>query len=343
MVKRKLVPKDKLIQYFSAKFKEFRPSTNGWYVFTCPICGKDKAALNPDAPFMKCWKGCFWGKVEDVMEEAFGIPKDTYYKEVMSLNIPISLPTSLQMTNSMKDRKRLEYKKHNRIIDSYPQALPLPESYRLISEASGINGMKAIKYLESRNFDIDYLASKGVGYCSSGPYDGRIIIPFFRNGVCRYYQGRSFVGAKIKYFNPPKEAVGIGKEDIIYNEDAIHMGYSKVWIMEGALDALTIGDTGTSTQGWSMSRWQELKYMNGNMEEMVFVPDCGVDTAGVKYYHRAVQAAITFIRSKRIKVIDTNRLSMYGKDVNEIGREKIFALYEDTEYITSLSQALDLL
>lgn len=102
-----------------------------------------------------------------------------------------------------------------------------------------------MEVLESRGFDIDYCLTKGVGYCSGGQYMQRIIVPFYRNGICRYYQGRTFIDHPIKYFNPRKELVGIGKEDIIYNEDALYM-FPKVYIMEGALDALSVGEDATS-------------------------------------------------------------------------------------------------
>ena len=39
--------------------------------------------------------------------------------------------------------------------------------------------MKAVRYLQGRGFDVDYLDYLGVGYCSKGKYEGRIIIPFF--------------------------------------------------------------------------------------------------------------------------------------------------------------------
>lgn len=342
MAKRLIFPRENLIKYFTVKFQNFRLSTNGWYVFTCPVCGSDKGALNPDAQFMKCWKGCFRGYVSEVLEETFSVPKDRVYKEVTSATTPISLPTSLEMTNSRPDKRRLAYKKHNRIIDNHPQALPLPETFRRIDQATALYGRRAVNYLESRGFDIDYLASQGVGYCSGGQYMQRIIVPFYRNGICRYYQGRTFIDHPIKYFNPRKELVGIGKEDIIYNEDALYM-FPKVYIMEGALDALSIGEDATSTQGWNMSRWQQLKYMNAKAKELVFIPDCGKTTAGTSYYTLAVRAALAFLRNKRVKVIDTNRMSMFGKDVNEIGWSRLSVLEDDTPYIESLSQIMELL
>ena len=60
-----------------------------------------------------------------------------------------------------------------------------------------------MKYLESRGFDIDYLASQGVGYCSGGQYMQRIIVPFYRNGICRYYQGRTFIDHPISLTSFP--------------------------------------------------------------------------------------------------------------------------------------------
>jgi hypothetical protein len=75
-----------------------------------------------------------------------------------------------------------------------------------------------------------------MGYCKSGRYGGRIIIPSIDNdGDCNYFIARSYVGHNRRYLNPT-----CGR-DIIFNELMIDWD-EPVVIVEGVFDAIVVGD-----------------------------------------------------------------------------------------------------
>ena len=74
-----------------------------------------------------------------------------------------------------------------------------------------------------------------IGYCPSGKYGGRVIIPSFNiNGDPNYFIARSYVGHQRKYLNPQ------ASRDIIFNELMIDWD-EPVVLVEGAFDAIVAG------------------------------------------------------------------------------------------------------
>ena len=103
-----------------------------------------------------------------------------------------------------------------------------------------------------------------------------------------------------RYKNPPTDTFGIGKGDLIFNEDAINT-QKRCMVVEGWADALTLEDEGISTQGWSLSSTQKAKMLRGACETYVFVPDKG-------FYLEAVKTALDFIEEKKVYVVETDNI-----------------------------------
>ena len=96
--------------------------------------------------------------------------------------------------------------------------------------------------MSSRGFTIEELSKHGIGYVATeGPFFGYLIIPYYYKGMLRYYNARNVIGQGPRYNNPNKDITGLGKEFIIFNQDALDM-YSSIFICEGAINALTMGE-----------------------------------------------------------------------------------------------------
>ena len=75
-----------------------------------------------------------------------------------------------------------------------------------------------------------------MGYCASGEYSDRIIIPSFNmNGDVDYFVARSYSGNWKKYMNPP------ASRNIVFNELYVDWE-SDLSIVEGAFDAVVAGN-----------------------------------------------------------------------------------------------------
>ena len=95
---------------------------------------------------------------------------------------------------------------------------------------------QAYNYIKSRNITDLMLQIYNIGYCATGIYENRIIIPSYdENKHLNYFIARSFLTkTKMKYKNPEAQ-----KEIIIFNEHLIDWNKT-VYIVEGAFDSIFI-------------------------------------------------------------------------------------------------------
>ena len=67
-----------------------------------------------------------------------------------------------------------------------------------------------------------------------------------------------------------KISPGLGKQFIIFNHDALEM-YRSVFICEGALNALTIGDRAIATMGKAISAFQVNELLKSQCERFIYI------------------------------------------------------------------------
>ena len=160
-------------------------------LFTCPACNhhKRKFSVNLDKNAYKCWVCDYRGRNIRRIVRRFG----SY--------------TQLQKWDQVTNRTDLE-----RFADLFmeqehresPQKLELPEEFvSLCTNNIPATGMYALRYLQKRGItETDILRWK-IGFCFSGEYRNRIIIPSFdRDGDISYFIARSYSGDSYKYKNP---------------------------------------------------------------------------------------------------------------------------------------------
>tara|TARA_Y100001963_G_scaffold142998_1_gene213267 strand:+ start:469 stop:1134 length:666 start_codon:yes stop_codon:yes gene_type:complete len=113
----------------------------------------------------------------------------------------------------------------------------LPEEFvSLCSENLPATGVYALRYLEKRGVTKSDILKWKIGYCFSGEYRNRIIIPSFDDdGDCSYFIARSYSGDSYKYKNPR------ASKDIVFNELYIDWNLDLV-LVEGVFDALVAGN-----------------------------------------------------------------------------------------------------
>lgn len=150
--------------------------------------------------------------------------------------------------------------------------LYLPDSFRLLSIGDSQIARSIRSYVKGRGFSIEELCKHGVGYATKEPFFGYLIIPFYYHGQLRYYNARKVIGNGPRYNNPNKDITGLGKEFIIFNYDALEM-YRSVFICEGALNALTLGDRGIATMGKAISAYQVNELLKSSCQRYIILLD----------------------------------------------------------------------
>jgi len=193
-------------------------------LFTCPACGhhKRKFSVNLDKNAYKCWVCDYRGRNIRRVVRSHG----TY--------------NQLQKWDSISNRSDLE-----RFAELFmepvhrenKEKVELPTEFTSLSAGQiPATGLYAYRYLQKRGItDADILKWK-IGYCFSGEYKNRIIIPSFdEDGDCSYFIARSYTGDSYKYKNPR------ASKDIVFNELFIDWN-SDLVLVEGVFDALVAGN-----------------------------------------------------------------------------------------------------
>lgn len=304
----------KIHSFFNDRFGEFTQSTNGWWDGgDCPLCGSRKLAYHPKYWKVKCWKGCFKGNVPDFISYLYNV-NHFQAKEILE---------------GQKDMLLIPEKNPRISIES--MFLP-PETFPILDGGS-VLAKRARAYLKGRNFDLNMLDRRGIMYCEgdndnlADNYFGYLIIPFYREGKLIYFIARDFIDNFIRFKNPPKSKFGIGKEEVLFNEDALTK-HDKVYLMEGWACALTIGEKGMSYQGAGLGVTQTNILLKSKVKEIILIPDAG-------YYQNGLKSIKPFIGKFKTKVLNLESFENQGlgKDVNDIGIDLIMDLENKTPYM----------
>ena len=134
---------------------------------------------------------------------------------------------------SLVDGSNFEYSEANIVTEK----IGLPKEYIPLTNNTkeDYHTIRVMRYLKSRAITKDIINKNKIGFCKSGKYSGRVIIPSYdKYGELNYFISRSYVNHKMKYLNPLTS-----KEDIIFNEDKIEWD-KNLFLVEGVFDSLFI-------------------------------------------------------------------------------------------------------
>jgi len=194
------------------------------FLFACPACNhhKRKFSVNLDKNVYKCWICDYRGRNLRRVVRRFGSF------------------TQLQKWDQITNRTDLE-----RFADLFmesehreeSQKLELPQEFvSLCSESVPATAVYAMRYLQRRGVTKEDILKWKIGYCFSGEYRNRIVIPSFdKDGDISYFIARSYSGDSYKYKNPR------ASKNVTFNE--LYIDWNKDLIMvEGVFDALVAGN-----------------------------------------------------------------------------------------------------
>lgn len=196
----------------------------------------------------------------------------------------------------------------------------LPEGFTLLRFGTSTLAKGIRNYMVNRHFSIQELCKQGVGYCNEGSLFGYVIIPYYYKGELRYYNARRVIGTGPRYNNPNKDITGLGKEFIIFNQDALDM-YKTVYICEGAFNALTLGPKAIATMGKAISRYQLNLLLKSQVDRFIILLDPDAK-------EQAIKLALSLVNFKKVKVC----FLPDGKDVNDIGKSSTMKIIYRTRY-----------
>lgn len=298
--------KAQLYNYFISRLGGYRYRRGWMRIPTCPYCGREqKLGVNLSMYRTNCFRCNAHPSPAQLIMDIEGF---TEYHELINF-----------LNNGQFDELQFKEEKIE-LAESKP--LYLPEGFRNISIGDSQLAKSIRGYIKKRGFNPDQFSRFGIGYGTMGTTYGYLIIPFYYQGQLKYYNARNVIGKGPRYNNPDKDITGLGKQFIIFNHDALEM-YRSVFICEGALNALTMGDRGIATMGKAISQYQINELLKSSCERFIILLDFDA-----KDY--AINLALKLVPFKKVKVV----LFKDNRDVNDLGKKAVLKMVYKTRYQT---------
>jgi len=205
--------------------------TKDEYLFSCPKCDhhKRKLSINLQKEAYKCWVCDYSGRSIQRLVRKYGS-----YRQRLSWK---------ELTNTV-DVMSFSEQLFSEKIEEEEQIVNLPEEFVSLANSNlPYDSLFARNYLKTRGITKEDILRWKIGYCSSGQYGKRIIIPSFgMSGRSNYFTARSYNKDWKKYMNPP------ASRDIIFNH--LYLDFEEdLVIVEGSFDAIVAGSNAVPLLG----------------------------------------------------------------------------------------------
>ena len=210
------------------------------------------------------------------------------------------------------------YRSQNTVTEK-PTTVQLPEQYRpLWIKKLTPDYRNAIHYLSKRGITAFDILKYRIGYCESGEYSGKIIIPSYdAAGQLNYFVSRAFYkDDKQKHKNPK-----ISK-DIIGFEMFINWA-EPIILCEGSFDAIAIKRNAIPLFGKIIQPALQKKIIQEHVRDIYIC----LDADALK---NAIQIAQRFMGEG----LNVYFVELANEDASELGFEKITNILADTDVLT---------
>ena len=196
-------------------------------LFTCPKCRhhKPKLSVNIEKDSFKCWICDYKSPSIYRLVRRYGSFNQRKQWEELS--------GRMDLAEAPEDLRALIDGIGKKAAEEPEEVISLPQEFRtLTGKKNHISSVKAMRYLKSRGVTKEDILKWKIGYCASGEYEGRVIVPSFNmDGLVNYFIARTYEGEWIKYKNPPTQ------KDIAFNELYVDWE-SDLILVEGVFDAI---------------------------------------------------------------------------------------------------------
>ena len=217
----------KILNEILGKPRSHNDST-GQISYDCPVCsyeikeldhsdGKGNLEINYKLGVYKCWACSETHDTHGILR--FLIKKHGTKKHLKRYDLLVPEDQSI----TKKQYSPVKLPKEFILFYTASDGIKLTHHYK-----------RAMSYLRSRNVTDDLIKKYSMGFCYTGEYVDRIIIPSYDNEMdLNYFVARSYdTRTKMKYKNPEAE-----KEIIIWNEHLIDWD-EPIYLVEGPFDSV---------------------------------------------------------------------------------------------------------
>lgn len=296
-----------------------KTTSKGNHAFKCPSCNHHKLKLeincdDESSSFQsyQCWVCGFKGKKLTTLFKF--IKGDVNKLKELKLVTVKSVPK-----NIFNEEIEVE------------QLSELPKEFKPLSSISEKNivAKKALQYLKLRNITQNDILKYNIGYCESGTYENRIVIPSYdSNGKLNYFVTRSIdPDAFLKYKNP-KISRDIIPFELFINWD------SPIILCEGVFDAIAIKRNAIPLLGKILQPALLKKLVLSSVKKVYIALDDDAQEEAFKHCEYLMS------EGKEIYIVELS-----GKDPSQIGFEEFTKIIQKTRplrFSTLLEKKLSL-
>lgn len=210
-------------------------------LFYCPKCRhhKKKLSVNIDKNKFKCWVCDYRGNSIRRLVKRHG----TFLQQQQWAELDDSVEVS--SFEEMFSTEQQDFQETK-------QKINLPDEFKtLCSSSLSLATKPVLRFLYDRGLTKQDILKWKMGYCPTGEYAGRVIVPSFDDdGDVNYFIARTYDRGWLKYKNPP------ASRDIVFNELYIDFD-SDLTIVEGVFDAI-VAENAVPILGSSLRQDSEL-------------------------------------------------------------------------------------
>jgi transcription elongation factor Elf1 len=276
--------------------------TKGDQKFSCPFCNhpehKKKLYINldPDRSQHGNWQ-CF--VCDNRGKSLFSLLKRLDAEKVY-----------FRKLGDILDKPGYKYAKSNEDDEDHQKRLELPDEFRpLWEDQPGIIYKHAIKHLRNRNLSVGDVVKHQIGYCTSGEYNKRIIVPSYdRNNKLNYFVARRIWDTQFpKYKNPSTNQNSIVPFDSLIN------WREPVTLVEGVFDAIAVRRNAIPLLGNKLSESLYCRLVEAQTNSVNIALDSDMKQKSLQMGERLMDEGFT------VKLVDLPKNS----DPGDIGFEEM--------------------
>ena len=194
--------------------------------------------------------------------------------------------------------------------------IEIPKEYQPLYSASSTSVIANLvkKYLYERGLTDNDFIKYSIGYCTSGEYGGRVIIPSYsESNQLNYFIARSYDGNFYKYRNPEVS------KDVIFFENLINWN-APIILCEGVFDAMAIRRNAIPILGKNISKTLYKKILTSQVKDIYIALDSDAKD-------RALEIAEKLLNQGKKAYI----VNMKDKDPSEMGFQAFTTLIQQAE------------
>jgi DNA primase len=296
----------KLLQLLESILGKGKPTSGGNISFFSPFTShykpKLEIRLTPDAAgnyTWHCWISDKKGKSINTLFKQLNLPKERHEQ----LN---------RIIESTKYRVPIKESKVNETIQ-------LPAEYApMWIKKNTPDYRNAMHYLLNRGVTVFDILKYRIGYCESGEYSGKIIIPSYdKDGQLNYFVSRAYYKAdKFKHKNPK-----ISK-DIIGFEMFINWS-QPIILCEGSFDAIAVKRNAIPLFGKIIQPALQKKIIEERVRNIYICLDAD-----------ALKNALAIAEKFMAEGLNVHFVELQSEDASELGFRQITEIIENTDILT---------